>query len=142
MKDDLLKQAVRKSCHRVTKDEVIERNRSMFAQLALDDDDLQRMANEVGLELEDLLLIQPSGFAHIRSQVAKLGSPGRKNETQDIADFANARLPRMTWDQIHQDWLRSYPNDKRVVSKETIREAWRRHYGDKSKARKRASKKP
>ena len=57
MKDDLLKQAVRKSCHRITKDEVMAGNRKRFSQLGLDDYDIERMAKEVGLELEHLLLL-------------------------------------------------------------------------------------
>ncbi|WP_417737775.1 hypothetical protein [Rosistilla oblonga] len=145
MKDDLLKQAVRMSCHRITKDEVIAGNRKRFSQLGLDDHDIQVMADAVGLELEDLLLLDSSVSGISRPKPSKPGTPGRKDETFDIAVFAKERRdrePQMTWDEIYRDWMRTYPDDKPVKDKECIREAHRRFFGDKYKARKRASKKP
>ena len=145
MKDDLLKQAVRKSCHRITKDEVIAGNRKRFSQLGLDDHDIQVMADAVGLELEDLLLLSNSVSVISRPAPAKPGTPGRKDETFDIAVFAKERRdrePQMTWDEIYRDWIRTYPNGKPAKDKECIREAHRRYFGDKSRAAKSALKKP
>lgn len=144
MNDDLLKRTIRKF-HRVTKDEIIAGNRKRFSQLGLDDHDIRVMADAVGLVLEDLLLLDCSVSVISRPKPSKPGTSGRKDETFDIAVFAKERLSRelrMTWDEIYRDWIRIYPNDKRVTSKEIIRDAYRRHFGDKSKARKRASKKP
>ena len=144
MKDDLLKQTIRKA-HRVTKHEVIAGNRKRFSQLGLDDHDIQVMADAVGLKLEDLLLLDCSVTVNSRPEPSKPGSPGRKTETFDIAVFAKERRdqePQMTWDEIYRDWIRTYPNDRCVTSKEIIRDAYRRHFGDKSKAKNRISKKP
>ena len=145
MKDDLLKQAVRKSCHRITKDEVMAGNRKRFSQLGLDDYDIERMAKEVGLELEDLLLLSNNVSVISRPKPSKPGTPGRRHTTFDTAVFAQTRRsqkPQMTWDEIYRDWIRTYPDDEGDMTKEKIREAHRRYFGDKSKARKQAWKKP
>ena len=60
---------------------------------------------------------------------------GRPRDTQDIADYADARRPDQTWDQIYVEWKRDYPDCTRVKSSETVREAWRREYGDKKRLR-------
>jgi len=97
------------------------------------------------LELEDLLLLNSSVSVISRPAQAKPGTPGRKDETFDISVFAQTRrdqVPQMTWDEIYRDWIRTYPDDGRGMTKDKIRESHRRHFGDKSKASKRVSKKP
>ncbi len=62
-----------------------------------------------------------------------IGKPGRKNTTKHIADFAAVRREqRKTWREIYEDWKHAQPDDAVVKSKETVREAYRRHYGDKA----------
>ena len=145
MKEDLLQEFMRKYSRRITKDEKIAGNRQRFSDLGLDENDIKVMANSVGLQLDDLLLLDCRVSIISRPAPAKPGKPGRKLETFDVAVFAQERRdmkPQMTWDEIYRDWMRTYPNDKRVTSSEIIRDAFRRHFGDKSKDRKRAPKKP
>jgi hypothetical protein len=59
---------------------------------------------------------------------AAIGTPGRKNTTADIAEFANPRRPHKTWKEILGEWRTAFPDDARVKSAEQIHEAWRRHY--------------
>lgn len=142
---DLIKEAKRRGCRRITKQDIIDGNRKRFAGLGLNDHDVQVMAESVGLELEDLLLLDCQPTVIARPAPSKHGRPGRKNETFDIAVFAKERrerTPQMTWDEIYRDWMRTYPDDKRVTRKEIIRDAYRRHFGDKSKSVKRISEKP
>lgn len=142
---DLVRVVKSKFSRRITKQEIIEGNRKRFSGLGLDDHDVQVMAESVGLELDDLLLLECRPTVIARPAPSKHGRPGRKNETSDIAAFAKERrdlTPQMTWDEIYRDWIRTYPDDKRVTSSDTIREAHRRHFGDKSQSAKRGSKKP
>ena len=116
----------------------------MSSQVAcgLDEDDVERMAVEVGLEVDDLLLLHPSHVIASQPPPSAPGSPGRKSDTYDIACFANERRPAMTWDGIYREWVRQSPSDKRVRDKESIREAHRRFFGDKANARSRIEKTP
>lgn len=142
---NILEEVKRKYSHRITKQEIIDGNRELYQGLALDDHDIQAMAYAVGLELEDLLLINRSVTVISRPAPAKHGRPGRKIKNFDIASFARDRRvqePQMTWDEIYRDWIRTYPDDDRVHDKESVREPYRRIFGDKSKARTRVSKKP
>lgn len=141
MKEDLLQRAI-KMARQVTKEERIQGNLAMFQQLGLDQEDIERMAKEVGLELDDLLLLHPSRLVISQPPPAKPGRPGRKNETYDIAVFANDRRPQMTWDDICREWNRKFPDDARVRNKEFVRDAHRRYFGDKAKARQKREKKP
>lgn len=141
MNDDLLERAKRQA-RRITRRETIEGNMEMFRQLGLDEDDVESMAKEVGLELDDLLLQHPSWSELRHSPPSAPGRPGRKNETHDIAVFANERRPTMTWDEIHRQWIRVRQDDKRFMTKERIREAHRRHFGNKAHLRTSREKKP
>ncbi len=138
---NLIERAKRKA-RRLTWQDIIDGNRKRFFDLGLDDNEIEVMASSVGLELDDLLLLRCSPTVIASPAPSMHGRPGRKNETFDIAVFAQERRPRMTWDEIYQDWVRNQPDDKRVFSKENIRGPYRRHFGDKSKAAKRLSKKP
>jgi hypothetical protein len=141
MKEDLLQRAKARA-RRLTKREIMDGNMDMFRQLGLDEGDVERMANEVGLEVDDLLLLHPSHVVACQPAPAAPGRPGRKSETYDIAVFANERHPAMTWDEVFREWIRRFPADKRVRNKEFIRGAHRRFFGDKAKARKSREKKP
>jgi hypothetical protein len=55
---------------------------------------------------------------------------GRKNTTQDIADFAAARRPQMSWKDIAHKWNQKHQD--RHVNDQKVRDAWRRRYGDKA----------
>lgn len=135
MKEDLLMRA-KKLARRVTKEETMQGNLLMFSQLGLDQVDLEQMAKGVGLELDDLLLLHPSDVLTRQPQPSPPGRPGRKDETRDIAEFANDRRPKMTWEEIYLEWIRKFPNDTRVRNKESVREAHRRYFGDKAKQKK------
>lgn len=102
----------------------------MFEQLGLDIDDVELMAKAVGLETDDLLLLNT--HVSISSKPRRIiGRPGRKNTTKDIAEFVAVRKDLMTFNQMFAEWKRNFPNDERVKGPETLREAYRRHYGDK-----------
>ena len=65
-----------------------------------------------------------------------LGQPGRKTTTEDIALFACVRRTgddRRTWKEIYSDWKKEHPTDDRMTNWQQIREAHRRHYGDKAR---------
>lgn len=134
MTDDLLQRAKKQARH-ITKTEAMQGNLAMYRQLGLDEDDLAQMASEVGLSLDDLLLLHPSHAAIRQPPPSPPGRPGRKEETRDIAEFANTRRPQMTWDEISREWKRSNPNDSRVCNKEVVRGAHRRYFGDKAEAK-------
>ena len=85
---------------------------------------LNRLANFVAVAAE----CRPS---------AVLGRPGRQNTTKAVASFAH-RLrtshSSISWKEIYAEWKRQQPNDKKVSKDaEGVREAYRRHYGDKSR---------
>jgi hypothetical protein len=56
--------------------------------------------------------------------------PGRKNTTQDIADFAEARHRKMSWKDIADEWNQKHP--QRHFNHEKVRGAWERRYGSKA----------
>ncbi len=141
MKEDLLQWAIRKA-RQITKEETRQGNLVMFQQLGLDQEDIERMAKEVGLELDDLLLLHPSRLVISQPPSSPPGRPGRKEETRDIAVFANDRRPQMTWDEINREWNQTFPDDNRVRDKNTVREAHRRYFGDKAKEQMKRQKKP
>jgi hypothetical protein len=141
MKEDLLQRAI-KMARQITKEERIQGNLAMFQQLGLDQEDIERMAKEVGLELDDLLLLHPSRLVISQPPSSPAGRPGRKEETRDIAVFANDRRPQMTWDEIYREWNQTFPDDNRVRDKNIVREAHRRYFGDKAKEQMRRQKKP
>ncbi len=116
---------------RITREEKTEANLQLFEQLGLGIEEVKRMAESVDLEVDDLLLLNTRVSVSARPRHI-MGKPGRKNTTQDIADFsAIRRLRLMTWKQIFDEWQQHHPNDVRVKGTETMREAYRRHYGDK-----------
>jgi hypothetical protein len=71
----------------------------------------------------------------LRPAPASRGKPGRKTVNGDIAEFANERRPGMTWKEICSAWKREHPDDPRneKLTPEKVRDAWRRHYGDKQR---------
>lgn len=122
----------RQIARRITFAEQMEGNFRIFESMGLDSDDVQTMAESVGLEVEDLLLLSTRVSVSPRPRRI-VGKPGRRNVTKDIADFAAVRRERgMTWNEIFIEWKRLHPDDDRVNNAETIREAYRRHYGDKA----------
>lgn len=69
---------------------------------------------------------------------------GRPPETVDMADFVHERKPPhgdMTMKQIGVAWAAAFPEDSRTKGlsplkrAEKLREAWRRRYGDKIRAK-------
>ena len=62
------------------------------------------------------------------------GKLGRDDTTADIAAYANERWQKhMRWKDICSVWKREHPADLRAktLTSDKVREAWRRHYGDK-----------
>ena len=130
MSQDLI-QLMKQTARRITKAEQSEANLRMFEQLGLNIDDVELMAKAVGLEADDLLLLDTD--VSISSKPRRIiGRPGRKNTTMDIADFVAVRKDLMTNNQMFAEWKRNFPNDERVKGTESLREAYRRHYGDKA----------
>ncbi|MAF66873.1 MAG: hypothetical protein CMJ84_14610 [Planctomycetes bacterium] len=123
---------LRKMARRITLAEQMEGNLRMFAAMGLDIDDVHTMAESVGLEADDLLLLSTRVSVSPMSHRI-VGKRGRRNETKEIADFAAIRRERrLTWNEIYVEWKKQYPADKRVKNPDTIREAYRRYYGDKA----------
>lgn len=126
MSEDLIAKVIKK-VRRVTLIEIAEANLEMFERMGLGLDDLERMATVAHLDVEDLLLL-PTGACRSTRPRHIIGRPGRKNTTEDIAAFAAVRRRnKMTWRERH-----NHSDDDRVKNTETIREAYRRHYGDKA----------
>jgi hypothetical protein len=124
-------QQLKEIARQLTRDDIIEANLRMFEGQGLDINDIQTMAESVGLEVEDLLLL--STRASVSSTPRRIvGTPGRRDSTKDIADFAAARKKQRTWNEIFREWNLKFPDDDRVQQSDTIREAYRRHYGDKA----------
>jgi hypothetical protein len=129
--DDLIER-VKRRARRVTPEEEAEANLRMFERMGLDIDDLERMAKAVDLEVDDLLLL-PTGASISPLPRRIIGKPGRKNTTKEIAAFAAVRREQgRTWREIFDDWKHHHPDDAVVKHPDTIREAYRRHYGDKA----------
>jgi len=122
---------VKKFARPITHAERAEANLQMFGRMGLDIHDVERMAKSVHLELDDLLLM--STQVSIMPQPRRvIGRPGRRSTTKHIADFAAVRKVRMSWKEIFVEWQRHQPDDDVVMSPDTIREAYRRFYGDKA----------
>ena len=95
MSEDLI-QLIIKHARRITKAEQSEANLRMFERLGLDIDDVELMAKAVGLEADDLLLLDT--HVSISSKPRRItGRPGRKNTTTDIAEFVAVRKDLMTY---------------------------------------------
>lgn len=91
------------------------------------------MADSVGLETDDLLLMHPSQ-ASLEKPIHVKGTPGRKTTTAELGFFAAERRERgLTWSDIFAEWKKLFPEDKRVTYVGIIRDAYRRHFGDKAK---------
>ena len=93
--------------------------------------------SDLAARLDDVL----NRLAELENQVKAphrsppLGKPGVKDSTADIADYANERRAGMTWKEICSAWKGEHSNDPRnkKLNREKVREAWRRHFGDKRK---------
>ncbi len=130
MSNDKLERAKRVS-RRITREEHIEANLRMFEEMSLDIDDVERMAENVDLDADDLLLLPTCvGVSAMPRRI--IGKPGRRNTTQDIADFVAVRKHVMTYNQMFDEWKQKHADDERVTGTESLREAYRRHYGDKA----------
>lgn len=132
--DDLIEK-VKRFTRPISHEEIAEANLRRYEQLGLDINDVERMAKAVHLELDDLLLM--SANVSITPQPRRvIGKPGRKSTTKHIADFAaKRRATGMSWRQILRDWRQHRPDDTVVKGVQTIREAYRRFYGDKAHKR-------
>ncbi len=85
------------------------------------------IASLFGLPVEEFARFVPPQPRRI------IGRPGRKTTTKHIADFAAVRRESgRSWREIYEDWRHDRPDDAVVKSPETIREAYRRNYGDKA----------
>jgi len=131
--DDLIEK-VKRFARPTTHAERAEANLQMFGRMGLDINDVERMAHAVNLKLDDFLFM--STDVSIMQPRRVIGKPGRKSTTKHIADFAaQRRVTGMSWRQILVAWRQHHPNDDVVNSVETIREAYRRFYGDKANRR-------
>lgn len=67
-----------------------------------------------------------------RSRPAAPGKKGRKNDTAEIAIYANElRRQRKSWKEVFRACRERWPNDDRVDNQEQIRKTWDRHFGPK-----------
>lgn len=58
--------------------------------------------------------------------------PGRPDTTSDIATFVDElKTKGRSWKECFAECKRKWPDDLRVISREQVRDHWRRHYGDK-----------
>jgi len=128
--------ALAKLARRVTRAERMEGNLRLFERFGLDIDDVEKMAESVGLEAEDLLLLD----THVTVGMARpvrpddghvKGKPGRKPTMHDVADFAVVRWEkRMPWIDILHEWREAHPDDKRNITLSKMQEAYyRKHHG-------------
>lgn len=62
---------------------------------------------------------------------ASTGKPGRPNTTEGLADFAKARRPDVTWQEIATEWNRIHPDEK--TTKEKARGAHNRKFSKKKR---------
>src|ERR1700690_739933 len=69
----------------------------------------------------------------LEGREAPRGKPGRRKTTGYLAEFAAARRPHATWEEILREYKALYPEDQQVKSLQTIREAYRRHFLGKGK---------
>ncbi|MHC4880394.1 MAG: hypothetical protein ACYTGL_28425 [Planctomycetota bacterium] len=123
---------LKKNARRITKEEQKLSALRMYERSGLDLDDVTTMANAVGLEVDDLLLMYPA-TAGIQKPRRIKGLPGRRATTAELGFFAAERRERgLTWQEILVEWRTLFPKDMRVKHKDIIREAYRRHYGDKA----------
>jgi hypothetical protein len=90
---------------------------------------------EVDLECVSEVCNRLAQLLRVSAEVQRfdaIGKPGRKSTTEDIAMFGHLRRQMgQTWKEVHAEWKRENPDDDRVKKAEDIREAVRRHYGDK-----------
>jgi hypothetical protein len=71
-------------------------------------------------------LVRPPGPA---AWPAPRGRPGRRAETEEIAEYANElRLQGKTWAKILGECRRRWPDDRRVRGLDQIRATWRRFF--------------
>lgn len=123
---------LKKIARRTTREERRLSALRMYERSGLDLDDVTKMAGAVGLEVDDLLLMHPATIGIQKPRRIK-GLPGRKATTAELGFFAAERRERgLTWQEILVEWRALFPKDKRVTHKHIIREAYRRHYGDKA----------
>tara|TARA_R110002072_G_scaffold303073_1_gene492835 strand:+ start:8370 stop:8786 length:417 start_codon:yes stop_codon:yes gene_type:complete len=127
---------LKKMARRITKEEQKLSALRMYERNGLDLDDVTKMADAVGLEVDELLLMHPA-TAGIPKPCRVKGLPGRKATTAERGFFAAERKERgLTWQQIFVEWRALFPKDERVTHKNKIREAYRRYYGDKAEKKK------
>lgn len=128
-----------KLARRVTTAERMEANLRLFERFGLDIDDVETMAESVGLETEDLLLLDTCASISV-NRPARSGDvqvkkgPGRKPTMHDVADFAFVRWKkRMPWLDILHEWRKEHPHDKRNVTLSKMQEAYYRKYRGRGK---------
>jgi hypothetical protein len=127
---------LKKMARRITKEEQKLSALRMYERNGLDLDDVTKMADVVGLEMDDLLLMHPATAGIPKPRRVK-GLPGRKETTADLGFFAAERRERrLTWQEILVEWRKLFPKDKRTTHKDIIRGAYRRHCGDKAEKKK------
>ncbi len=123
---------LKKQGRRITNEERKLSALRMYERNGLDLDDVTKMADVVGLEVDDLLLMPPATVG-VPKPRRVIGLPGRKVTTAELGFFAAERRERgLTWQEILVEWRALFPKDKRITDKNIIREAYRRHYGDKA----------
>lgn len=125
---------IAKLARRITRPKRLEAYLRLLERLGPDIDDVEWTAETVSLEAEDLLLISMHVNTGVDRRVARPGKLGRKKTTLDIGEFARlGRLRSLTLNEQFDEWKRLHPDDERVKHPEHIREAYRRHFGDKAR---------
>ncbi len=129
-----------KLARRVTTAERMEANLRLFERFGLDIDDVETMAESVGLETEDLLLLDRHVSISVDRPVRQGNGrvkrkPGRKPFMHDVADFASVRWKkRMPWLDILHEWREEHPHDKRNITLSKMQEAYYRKYRGRGKS--------
>ena len=77
-------------------------------------------------------LVQAQRVAEARANPSAPGKQGRKNDTLEIAIYADElKRQKRIWKEILKACKERWPNDARVRNAEQIRKTWDRHFGPK-----------
>jgi len=90
------------------------------------------LESEVDRVIADL--VQAQRIAEARANPPAPGKQGRKNDTLEIAIYADElKRQNRTWKEIFKACKKRWPNDARVRNAEQIRKTWDRHFGPRTR---------
>ncbi len=78
-------------------------------------------------------LVQAQRLAEARANPPPGKKPGRKDETAEIAAYANQFVHKKSWLDVWRLCQKRWPGNPHVKTKERVRGIWRRHYEKKNR---------